>query len=148
AVVKIITRSNIEKNLEPESKYTIVRDDCRPQDTLSHEGKGAPVGYTGMTWSGFRPSDDACVYGYLVPANMFAVVVLNQLAEIAKDALDDEALAKTATDLAAEIDQGIQKYGKVEHPEFGTIYAYETDGLGNHNLMDDANVPSRPAPPY
>src|SRR5699024_1357624 len=108
----------------------------------------SPVGYTGMTWSGFRPSDDACVYGYLVPANMFAVVVLNQLAEIAKDALDDEALAKTATDLAAEIDQGIQKYGKVEHPEFGTIYAYETDGLGNHNLMDDANVPSLLAAPY
>ena len=148
AVVKIIDTWKIEQNHETDSNYTFVRDDCRPQDTLSHEGKGAPVGYTGMTWSGFRPSDDACVYGYLVPANMFAVVVLNQLAEIAKDALDDEALAKTATDLAAEIDQGIQKYGKVEHPEFGTIYAYETDGLGNHNLMDDANVPSLLAAPY
>src|SRR5699024_2848913 len=148
AVVKIIDTWKIEQNHETDSNYTFVRDDCRPQDTLSHEGKGAPVGYTGMTWSGFRPSDDACVYGYLVPANMFAVVVLNQLAEIARDVLDDEALAKTATDLAAEIDQGIQKYGKVEHPEFGTIYAYETDGLGNHNLMDDANVPSLLAAPY
>src|SRR5699024_8114735 len=50
--------------------------------------------------------------------------------------------------LAAEIDQGIQKYGKVEHPEFGTIYAYETDGLGNHNVMDDDNDPSLLAAPY
>ena len=26
--------------------------------------------------------------------------------------------------------------------EFGPVYAYETDGLGHYNLMDDANVPS------
>ena len=32
--------------------------------------------------SGFRPSDDACAYGYLVPSNMFAVVVLGYIVEI------------------------------------------------------------------
>ena len=31
---------------------------------------------------------------------------------------------------------------------FGRIYAYETDGLGNHLLMDDANVPSLLSIPY
>ena len=31
---------------------------------------------------------------------------------------------------------------------FGTIYAYETDGLGQHTLMDDANVPSLLSLPY
>lgn len=30
----------------------------------------------------------------------------------------------------------------MNHPEFGRIYAYETDGYGNYMLMDDANVPS------
>src|SRR5699024_4285656 len=130
------------------SSYSFVRDNCPPQDTLSHDGRGAPVDYTGMTWSGFRPSDDACVYGYLVPANMFAVVVLKQLTEIAESVLADMALAKTAADLATEIDHGIQTYGKVTHPEFGEIYAYETDGRGNHILMDDANVPSLLAAPY
>ena len=35
-----------------------------------------------------------------------------------------------------------------EHPQFGAIYAYETDGLGNFNLMDDANVPSLLSLPY
>src|SRR5262249_17981070 len=40
--------------------------------SLSHRGRGAPVGWTGMTWSGFRPSDDACVYGYNIPANAYA----------------------------------------------------------------------------
>ena len=36
----------------------------------------------------------------------------------------------------------------MEHPQFGTIYAYETDGMGNYNLMDDANVPSLLSLPY
>lgn len=40
--------------------------------------------FTGMTWSGFRPSDDTCRYGYLVPSNMFAVVVLGYVEEIFK----------------------------------------------------------------
>lgn len=148
AMKAIINTWKTEQNHGKDSNYTFVRDNCPAQDTLSHDGRGAPVGYTGMTWSGFRPSDDACVYGYLVPANMFAVVVLKQLAEMANDVLQDVNLAKTATDLASEIDCGIQTYGKVEHPEFGTIYAYETDGLGNHILMDDANVPSLLSAPY
>src|SRR5699024_7945010 len=142
AVQAIIRTWKIEQNHNTDSSYSFVRDNCPPQDTLSHDGRGAPVDYTGMTWSGFRPSDDACVYGYLVPANMFAVVVLKQLTEIAESVLADMALAKTAADLATEIDHGIQTYGKVTHPEFGEIYAYETDGRGNHILMDDANVPS------
>ena len=50
---------------------------------LPRNGKGTPVAVTGMTWTGFRPSDDACKYGYLVPANMFAVVALGYVAELA-----------------------------------------------------------------
>nr|WP_172840559.1 glycoside hydrolase family 125 protein [Virgibacillus phasianinus] len=148
AVGKILATWKTEQNHEQDSIYRFERDNCPAQDTLSHEGKGAPVGYTGMTWSGFRPSDDACQYGYLIPANMFAVVVLHQLGEIAEDVLLDEELAETARNLAKEIDQGIKDFGIVEHPKYGTIYAYETDGLGNYNLMDDANVPSLLALPY
>jgi len=36
----------------------------------------------------------------------------------------------------------------VEHPEFGKIYAFEVDGFGSAQLMDDANVPSLLAMPY
>lgn len=137
----------LEQNHE-DSKYSFVRRDCSETDTLSHEGKGAPVARTGMTWSGFRPSDDRCVYGYLIPSNMFAVVVLRYIEEIALQVKDDQDMAARAAKLREEIDAGIQKYGVVDHPEFGKIYAYETDGMGNFVHMDDANVPSLMSIPY
>jgi len=148
AVNEIIKVWKIEQHHERDSEYRFERDHCPPSDTLTREGKGSLVDFTGMTWSGFRPSDDACQYGYLIPSNMFAVVVLKYLGEIAEEVLKDKELKNQALTLAKEIDEGIQKYGKVEHPKFGTIYAYETDGLGNYNFMDDANVPSLLSLPY
>ena len=131
------------------STYTFERPNpWKQSDTMTRGGKGEPVGYTGMTWSGFRPSDDACIYNYLIPSEMFAVVVLHYLSEIAAVIYNDEALAKRAEKLASEIDDGIKKFGIVDHPVYGKIYAYETDGLGNYNLMDDANVPSLLSAPY
>jgi meiotically up-regulated gene 157 (Mug157) protein len=83
-----------------------------------------------------------------MPANMFAVVVLRYLAEIASEVLNDSELEGDSRALAHEIEEGIRKFGVVEHTEYGTIYAYETDGLGLYNLMDDANVPSLLSIPY
>ena len=131
------------------SSYTFERPNpWKPSDTMTRGGWGEPVGYTGMTWSGFRPSDDACIYNYLIPSEMYAVVVLRYLAEIAREIYHDEALALRAEKLGREIDEGIKTYGIVDHPKYGKIYAYETDGLGNYNLMDDANVPSLLSAPY
>ncbi|WP_339271882.1 glycoside hydrolase family 125 protein [Paenibacillus sp. FSL K6-1330] len=137
-----------EQHHESKSPYYFERFDCPPSDTLPLGGKGTEVAYTGMTWSGFRPSDDACAYGYLIPSNMFAVVVLGYLAEISRDVLRDPELEAEAEKLAGEIRHGIESYGVIEHPEYGKIYAYETDGIGNHLLMDDANVPSLLSIPY
>ncbi len=137
-----------EQHHETQSPYTFQRLNAPLTDTLVREGKGSETAYTGMTWSGFRPSDDCCEYGYLVPSNMFAVVALRYLIEIAETVYGDQELAAQARQLAEEIQQGIDKHAIVEHPEFGRIYAYETDGFGNHNLMDDANVPSLLALPY
>jgi meiotically up-regulated gene 157 (Mug157) protein len=95
-----------------------------------------------------RRSDDPQTYHYLVPSNMFAVVALQNIAEIARDVYSDLPLANRALQLADEIDEGIHKYAVVEHKKYGKIYAYETDGCGKHNLMDDANVPSLLSIPY
>jgi len=129
------------------SPYWFRRKDCPPQDTLSDDGKGAPVAYTGMTWSGFRPSDDACVYGYLIPSNFFVWRAM-AYAETFASLLGDEPLAARIRRLAKEIRQGLDDFAVVEHPVFGEIYAYETDGLGHTLLMDDANVPSLLSLPY
>ncbi len=137
----------LEQNHD-KSEYYFERFNCPPTDTLTNEGKGTPVGYTGMTWSGFRPSDDACEYGYLVPSNMFASVTLGYMSEIATKIYSDTDLAEKALKLQTEINSGIEKYAVVNHPTYGEMYAYETDGLGNHNLMDDANVPSLLSAPY
>lgn len=138
----------VEQHHETKSPYTFQRLDAPETDTLTREGRGTETAYTGMTWSGFRPSDDRCEYGYLIPSNMFAVVALRYLREIAEAVFEDETLAVTAKQLEEQINKGIQDYGTVKHPEYGTIYAYETDGKGNHNLMDDANVPSLLSLPY
>lgn len=128
------------------SSYWFERDNCPPSDTLNNGGKGAPVAYTGMTWSGFRPSDDACKYGYLIPSELFAVLTLKRIAKFAE--LFDAELADTALRTAEEIRNGVYAYGLVQHPNHGIIYAYETDGMNHYNLMDDANVPSLLSLPY
>jgi meiotically up-regulated gene 157 (Mug157) protein len=110
-------------------------------DSLPHHGRGARVGRTGMTWSGFRPSDDPCEHGYLVPANALASATLHGLAELASSALHDAELLHESSRLAHEIDAGILANAVVEVGG-ASVLAYEVDGLGAVLLGDDANLPS------
>jgi meiotically up-regulated gene 157 (Mug157) protein len=143
AASAIVTLWRSEQEHEPGS-FVLRRFFSRRGDTLSHRGRGAPIARTGMTWSGFRPSDDACVYGYNVPANAFAAVSLERLAELIRG----EPLAEEARTLASEIRDGIARHGIVDDPVAGRIYAYEVDGLGHTLLLDDANVPNLVSLPY
>lgn len=130
------------------SAYFFRRRDTIEMDTLSNDGRGSAVKVTGMTWSGFRPSDDSCKFGYLIPSNMMAVKAMEYAEEICRECYREEVLAARCRTLSESIREGIQKYGVVNHPKCGKLYAYETDGLGNYNLMDDANSPSLLAMPY
>jgi len=115
---------------------------------LANNGMGTRVAYTGLVWTAFRPSDDAARYQYNIPDNMFAAVVLRQLTEIEKQVYRDGALAQEAWGLSVQIRLGIEHYALVNEPGFGRIYAYEIDGFGHANLMDDANIPSLLSAPY
>ncbi|USK28368.1 glycoside hydrolase family 125 protein [Bacillus sp. CMF21] len=148
ALKKILNVWTAEQDHENNSPYSFIRETNRYYDTLIRDGKGSKTAKTGMTWSGFRPSDDACLYGFLVPSNMFAVVVLKYAAEICGEVIKDMELKRACEQLADEINTGIEKYAVFNHPVFDSIYAYETDGLGRFNLMDDANVPSLLSIPY
>jgi meiotically up-regulated gene 157 (Mug157) protein len=146
AVVVILDLLEREQNHDPNT-YRFVRQDVRDFDFLSHGGYGAPVAYTGMVWSGFRPSDDACKFGYLIPANAHMAKVLEQLSELPDEVFSDQASKKRALRISQEIKSGIDKFGLVEF-EGKQIFAYECDGLGNYLLQDDANIPSLLSLPY
>lgn len=85
AAKTILSVFRTEQDHEHLSPYSFERENCVPTDTLSRNGKGALVkSNINLIWSGFRPSDDSCTYGYLIPSNMLASVILENIAEIAE----------------------------------------------------------------
>lgn len=148
AIERIYATLTEQQRKEGVGPYRFMRNTTRAFDTLSNNGLGAPVKPCGLIVSSFRPSDDATTLQYLVPSNFFAVTSLRKAAEILRDVNNDPELAKRCEALADEVSRALKQYATYEHPEFGTIYAFEVDGFGNHLLMDDANVPSLLAMPY
>ena len=147
----IIDLWRIEQYHMERSPYRFIRPDVppdRPYDSIYNNGMGNPVAYTGMTWSGFRPSDDGCQYGYLIASEMFAVVALRYMAEMLSEVCNNTVLANECKQLANEIDNGIKKYGIINDEKYGEIYVYETDGYGSCLISDDANIPSLLSIPY
>lgn len=141
---KIIEIFKIEQSHFEKSTYY----HTNKKSPQNYVGRGTPVKNNGMVWSGYRPSDDLCKYGYYLPGNMFIVTVLTQLETVLKNALNDEQRAEICRELAAEIQDGIKDNCIVTGADGKKIYALETDGLGNYNVMDDANVPNLLAMPY
>ncbi len=121
--------------------YKFQRASRQPTETLL-AGYGAPTRKVGMIHSGFRPSDDACQYQLFVPANLFAVTTLREMAQVANEARGDAALATAATALADEVAAATAQHGTMKLPDGTDVWAYEADGYGNAIFMDDANVPS------
>lgn len=147
AIKKILVVLKTEQNHEV-SPYKFTRNTNRKEDTLVRDGRGAKLSYTGMTWSGFRPSDDACEYGYLVPSNMFAVVILDYIKEIFTDIIPNVDIAKIANNIRVKIQEGLENFSKIKNKNGENIWAYDVDGLGNKILMDDSNVPNLISAPY
>jgi len=140
AFERVLAVLHDEQHHDTRSKYR------HPQ--LANDGRGSPVKYTGMVWTGFRPSDDPARYQYNIPENMFAVVVMHDLTNIAREVWNDDRMAQNAWGLSVEIQRGIEQNGTLELKGVGRIYAYEVDGLGHANVMDDANIPSLLSIPY
>ena len=122
--------------------YRFLRVTDRAYDTVGWGGYGSPVKPCGLIVSVFRPSDDATIFPFLIPANFMAVTTLRKAAEILAAVNREANLAKQCNDLADEVEQALKKYAVYNHPKYGNIYALEVDGFGNHLLADDANVPS------
>jgi uncharacterized protein len=128
--------------------YTFQRNTAWATDGVPLGGYGYPIKPIGLICSMFRPSDDATIYPFLIPSNFFAVTSLRQAAAMVQSLHHDAALAMECTNLASEVSQALQQYGVTTMPEMGKVYAYEVNGFGSVNLMDDTNVPSLLALPY
>jgi uncharacterized protein len=128
--------------------YRFERVTARAIDTLPLDGLGSPTRRVGLIHSAFRPSDDACIYPFLVPSNLFAVVSLRQLAEISDAVTHEASFASECRALAEEVERALLQYARLSHARHGRLWAYEVDGFGNALYMDDANVPSLLSLPY
>lgn len=131
------TTGKFERN-----EYTFQRATNVGTETLSLSGVGNPLsGGTGLVRSAFRPSDDATILGFFIPANAMMSVELKRTAAILRNAGKDELVASLLK-RAETIEKGVWEHGVVTHKKYGDVFAFEVDGYGSQILMDDANLPS------
>jgi meiotically up-regulated gene 157 (Mug157) protein len=146
AMQNVLETMQVEQQKSGPGPYSFQRASAAPTDTLVN-GLGNPVKPIGLIASAFRPSDDACIFSFLVPSNHFAVRSLRQMAAMAKTILHDTAMATQANALADEVTLALRQHA-IAPTAAGDIWAYEIDGFGGRVLMDDANVPSLLSLPY
>ena len=95
----------------------------------------------GMSYTAFRPSDDIAIFGYNIPDNMLAVSAINKMCHLltnhSHNNLTINNIIRQAKALEKSIDAAINELGIFNHPEFGKIYAYEIDGLGEDQFLGD-----------
>jgi len=128
--------------------YRFQRKTEVPTDTQALGGFGNPARPVGMIYSMFRPSDDACTYSFYIPSNLFAAVSLRQLAKMSTEIWKEDEFARECNALANEVEDAVQRYGKIPGRNGGEIWAFEVDGYGNQLFMDDANIPGLLSLPY
>ncbi|CAG8686285.1 10810_t:CDS:2, partial [Ambispora leptoticha] len=133
--------------------YLFTRPSRNSSETLLLGGRGSIASRTGLIKSHFRPSDDASFYPFVIPTNAMISIELLHLKEIL-DNTDTKTLFHTLDlssyilNLSREIRAAIYKYAVVKHATFGEVFAYEVNGFGSFNLMDDPNIPSLISLPY
>ncbi len=140
AMQKIIQTFREQQRLKDNGPYQFQRTTSNPVDSVPLNGYGYPTKKIGLIHAMFRPSDDATVFPFNIPGNLFAARCLQYLSEIftaIKYKPGSNLLA-----FANNIENLVKQYAVVQHPTFGNILAYEINGMGSHLLMDDANIPS------
>ena len=148
AVIATLKTFREQQRKTGKGPYRFQRRTETQTDTVAGRGYGNPVKPVGLICSIFRPSDDATVFPYLVPANFFAVVSLRQAAEMLEQIHKDKDTAAQCRAMADEVEGALRQYGVVKHATLGNVYAYEVDAFGNYYCIDDGNVPSLLSLPY
>jgi meiotically up-regulated gene 157 (Mug157) protein len=125
-----------------QNQYRFQRQTNIGTETLNLGGIGNPLNAgTGLVRSAFRPSDDATILGYFIPANAMISVELKKTADIL-DTVGKKDLATQLREKGQSIEKGIRDHAIVSHKNYGDVFAFEIDGYGSTIIMDDANLPS------
>ncbi len=148
AMKRVLQTFKEQQRKDGHGPYTFQRVTQFATDTLPMKGYGFPTKKVGLIHSMFRPSDDATIYPFLVPSNIFALTSLRQLRQLIKTLGKGQELDGPAFELENDLERALLEYAIVRHPVYGEVFAYEIDGFGNHTFMDDTNVPSLLALPY
>lgn len=148
AIKLILKTFKEQQRKDGQGPYTFQRTTAWATDGVPLGGYGYPIKPVGLICSMFRPSDDATIFPFLIPSNFFAFVSLKNAAEMVQSIRKNDILANECLQLANEVEKALQQYAIINHEKFGKIYAYEVNGFGSSNLMDDANVPSLLSLPY
>jgi len=148
AMEKVLQTFRAQQRKDGQGPYTFQRNSQYATDSVPMSGYGYPTRKVGLIHSMFRPSDDATIYPFLIPSNLFALSSLRNLRMLLQTLGVGKELDGPAFALETDLVNALNEHAVVTHPVFGEVFAYEADGFGNHTLMDDANVPGLLALPY
>lgn len=133
---------NPETGKYERNEYTFQRKTDIGTETLNLKGIGNPLNNgTDLIRSAFRPSDDATILGFFIPANAMIAAELKRTGKILEGSGQPD-LSKSVLQWGKRISGGVWEHGVVKHPKYGDVFAFEVDGYGSRILMDDANYPS------
>jgi len=137
-----------QQRKDGDGPYSFQRKTSWATDGVPLGGYGYPTKKVGLIHSMFRPSDDATIYPFLIPSNLFALSSLRNLRTLLDATGKGKELIQSCFALENDLIKALGEYAIVNHHTYGQVFAYEVDGFGNHTFMDDANVPSLLALPY
>lgn len=148
AMRKVLQTFTEQQRKNGEGPYTFQRTTSWATDGVPLSGYGYPVKPVGLICSMFRPSDDATIFPFLISSNFFAAASVQQLFSMLQSINADLKPFKSYENLYSEVSDALKKYAYVQHEVYEKIIAYEVNGFGSFNLMDDANIPSLLSLPY
>ena len=127
-----------------DTDYLFFQTADRPTETQFLNGRGQPVKHTGMVKSLFRPSDDATVFPFFIPGNAMLSVELDHVSQLlsksaaatVQKSAKVQVLASETSRLSKEIKDAIYKYGLIDHPTYGKIFACRCIALDGDHCID------------
>src|SRR6202012_687927 len=118
AMKKIVQTFREQQRKENHGPYTFQRKSQFATDSIPMGGYGYPTKKVGLIHSMFRPSDDATIYPFLIPSNLFALSSLRNLRQLLKALNKGQELEGPARALESDLERALREHAIVRHPVY------------------------------